>query len=109
MDLRQYFRKLRDIEAAMVEAYQVVVSLETPDGGKAGIVSEVSRANAAKLVVEGRAVLASEEQKQALIAAKKAAKEAAQQAEITQRLQVAILSDADLARLPGRNNSSQQK
>ena len=51
----------------------------------------------------------SEEQKQALLATTRAAKEAAEQREAAQRLQVAILSEADLARLPGRKNSSQQK
>jgi hypothetical protein len=109
VDLRQYFRKLEQIEAAMIEAYQVVVSLETADGGKPGMISEVTRANAAKLLVEGRAVLASEEQKQQFLASQKAAKEAAEQLEAARRLQFAILSEADLARLPGRKNHSQHK
>jgi len=109
VDLRQYFRKLEQIEAAMIEAYQVVVSLETADGGKPGLISEVSRANAAKLLVEGRAVLATEEQKEQFASAQQAAKEAAEQLEMARRLQVAILSEADLARLPGRKNSSYQK
>ena len=36
----------------------VVISLETPDGGKAGVPTEVSRRNAARLIVEGWAELA---------------------------------------------------
>lgn len=109
MDLRQYFRKLEEIEGAMVDAYQVVVSLETADGGKPGMISEVTRTNAAKLLVEGRATLASEEQKQQFAAAQKAAREAAQEVEMARRLQVTIVSEADLARLPGRKNNSQVK
>ncbi len=66
MDLRQYFRKLREIENSLVDAYPVVISLETSDGGRAGVVSEVSRETAAKLIIEGRAILASEEQKKFL-------------------------------------------
>jgi hypothetical protein len=59
MDLRQYFQKVREIEAEILEPYTFVVSLGTSDGGRAGIVSEVKRGLAAKLIVEGRAKLAS--------------------------------------------------
>ena len=93
----------------MTETYQVVVSLETADGGKPGLISEVSRANAAKLLVEARAVLASEEEKQLFVAAQQQAKENAEQIDMARRVQVAILSEADLARLPGRKNNSQHK
>jgi hypothetical protein len=109
VDLRQYFRKVEDLEAGMAEAYQVVVSLETSDGGKSGMTSEVSRLNAAKLIAEGRAVLATEEQKTRFVEARKSAREAAEQAEMARRLQVTIVSEADLARLQGRKNNSQQK
>jgi hypothetical protein len=64
MDLKQYFRKIRQIEAGLSERFPLVTSLETPDGGKAGLVSEISREQAAKMIVEGRAVLASEEEKE---------------------------------------------
>jgi hypothetical protein len=109
VDLRQYFRKVEDLEAGIAEAYQVVVSLETSDGGKSGMTSEVSRLNAAKLIAEGRAVLATEEQKTRFVEARKSAREAAEQAEMARRLQVTIVSEADLARLQGRKNNSQQK
>jgi hypothetical protein len=102
VDLRQYFRKLQELEAAMVESDQTVVSLETPDGGKTGMISEVSRANAAKLITEGRAVLASQEQKEEFAEGQRAARQAAEQAEMARRLQVTIVSEADLARLQFR-------
>lgn len=108
MDLRKYFKKLEELEAAMIEPYQFVVSLETSDGGKAGMIAKVSRANAAKLIAENRAVLATEEQKEQLAAQQKAAREAVEQSETARRVQVAILTEADLAKLPGRRNSSQQ-
>ena len=109
MDLRQYFKKVKELEAAMVEAYPIVVSLETSDGGKPGMASEVSRANAAKLIAEGRAVLATEEQTTEFFERRKVAREAVEQAEMARRLQVTIVSEADLARLQARKNSSQQK
>jgi hypothetical protein len=96
MDLKQYFRKIRQVEAGLSETFPLVVSLETPDGGKPGLVSEVSREEAAKMIVEGRAVLASEEEKELYREQQARAKEAAEKAELAKRVQVAIISDRDL-------------
>jgi len=60
MDLRVYYQKIRDIESKIPGQYAVVVSLPTPDGGKAGTITEVSRRVAAKMVVDGTAKLASD-------------------------------------------------
>jgi hypothetical protein len=62
MDVRIYFQKIRQIEAGIVSPHVVVMSLDTSDGGKAGSMTEVSRAMAAQLVVENKARLASEEE-----------------------------------------------
>jgi hypothetical protein len=96
MDLKQYFRKIRQIEATLSEIFPLVVSLETPDGGKPGLVSEISRDLAAKLIVEGRAVLASEEEKELYREQQATAKEAAEKLELARRVQIAIVSDRDL-------------
>jgi hypothetical protein len=81
MDLKQYFRKIRQIEATLSEIFPLVVSLETPDGGKP---------------VEGRAVLASEEEKELYREQQATAKEAAEKLELARRVQIAIVSDRDL-------------
>jgi hypothetical protein len=65
MDVRQYYKKLRELEAGMKEANVVVVSYETPDGGKAGVMTEVPRRNACQLLLEGRAREASEAEAEA--------------------------------------------
>ena len=62
MDVRQYYKKLHELEATMPEANAVVVSFETPDGGKAGVLTEVPRRNACQLMLEGRAEVASQAQ-----------------------------------------------
>jgi hypothetical protein len=62
MDLKGYYRKLREVEAALPSDYVVVVSKETPDGGRAGTLTEVPRRVAAKLILDGAAELATEEQ-----------------------------------------------
>lgn len=62
MDLRNFYQKIRQLEAEIAPDHVVVVSLETPDGGKAGSRTEVARLSAARLMVEGRARLANEEE-----------------------------------------------
>lgn len=96
MDLKQYFRKIRQVEAGLIETYPLVVSLETADGGKPGLVSEICREEAAKMIVEGRAVLASEEEKELYREQQVRAKDAAERAELAKRVQVAIISDREL-------------
>ena len=58
MDIRHFYEKWREIEAGLAEGNVVVVSLQTPDGGRAGVTSELSRKLAAKLIVEHRARVA---------------------------------------------------
>ena len=58
MDLRVYFQKLRQIEADIEEPSVAIVSRETPDGGKAGVITDVPRRVAAKLIAEEKADLA---------------------------------------------------
>jgi hypothetical protein len=62
MDVRIFFQKVRQIEAAIIKPNAVIVSLDTPDGGKAGVMTEVTRSMAARLVADNKARLASEEE-----------------------------------------------
>jgi hypothetical protein len=94
VDLRQYFKKIRETEAALTDEFPLVVSLENSDGGKPGTISEVSRELAAKSIVEGRAVLANESQKQAYLEQQASHKKAAERAELARRVQV-VLAEPD--------------
>ena len=96
MDVKQYYRKIREIENSITDTYPLVVSLETADGGKAGLVSEVSRSVAAKLITEGRATLAGDKEKVRYAEAHVAAKKAAEKAEMAKRVQVAIIADPEV-------------
>lgn len=96
MDLKQYYRKIYEVEAGITDKYPIVVSLETTDGGKAGVLSEVSRPVAAKMIVEGCAVLASPTEKEQYLEEQAIAKKLAEKAELARRVQVAIISDAEL-------------
>ena len=94
MDLRQYFRKIREVEATVTDQYPVVTSLETPDGGKAGRITEVPRAIAAKMIVEGRAMLATDAEREQYREQQEAAKAAAEKAELAKRVQVSFVSES---------------
>ena len=79
MDLRLYYQKIRDMESKITEAFPVVVSNETADGGKPGVLTEVTPGIAAKMVVEGSARLASAAEAMAFRAVQTEAKRVADQ------------------------------
>jgi hypothetical protein len=95
VDLRQYFKSIRDAEASLTDEFPLMKSLAAPDGGKPGTFSEVSREAAAKMLVEGRAVLATGDEKKAYLEQQAARKKAAERAELARRVQVAIISEPE--------------
>jgi hypothetical protein len=96
MDVKQYYRKIRELEASLTDEYPIIVSIETADGGKGGLLSEVSRSNAARLIIEGRAQLATKDQMEDFYNQQAAARKLAERTEISKRIQVAIVSDPEL-------------
>ena len=100
MDVRQYFHKMRQIESQIASNHVVVVSRETGDGGKPGVLTEVSRGIAAKLIVEGRADLATEAESKAYYAAEAEKREAAQRADLANRVQVTLVAEPEAVRGP---------
>jgi len=96
MDLKVYYRKIRAIEADISESDVVVVSQETPDGGRSGVKTEVSKRLAAKLVVEGKARRATKEEAAEYRKQVKEANRKAQERAAASEVKIAIVSDADL-------------
>ncbi len=96
MDLKQFYHKLGIIEQEIAEPHVVVVSHETSDGGRAGHKAEVSRRNAARLILEGRAHLATLEEGTEYRDQMQQAFQAAQRRATAERVQVNLISDADL-------------
>ncbi len=99
MDLRAFYQKLRKIEEEIADSHVVVVSHETPDGGRPGQLTEVSRSIAARLILEGRAHLATGEETAEFRASAQKALEVAQQREAAGKVQVNVISEADLRAL----------
>ena len=99
MDLRQFYQKMRKVEQGIAEPHVIVVSLDTPDGGKSGVMTEVQRELAAKLMVEQRVRLATPAESEAFY---KSVREGCREREreiAASRLRVNVLSDDELASL----------
>jgi hypothetical protein len=105
MDLKLYYQKIRDVASKIEEPFPVLVSVETADGGKDGILTEVPQALAAKMVVEGTAHLASNPEAKTFRQQQAEAKRALEQAAAAAKVQLAVLSTDDLNRLKGTSKS----
>lgn len=99
MDLRAYYRKLREMEASITEDFPIVKSFATEEGGRGGRLTEVPRVVAARMLVEGVAELATAEETRDFRAAVKQAQEAEEQRRQASKIQFTILSEADLQSL----------
>ncbi|MGA7411693.1 MAG: hypothetical protein WBW33_14535 [Bryobacteraceae bacterium] len=95
MDLRQFYKKVREVEASLAQPYVMVTSLETSEGGRQGVVSEVGREVAAMLIVGAKVALATESEVDAYRKWQADARAAHEKAELAKHLQVTIISDAD--------------
>ncbi len=99
MDLRVFYQKIRKQESELDGEYVVLVSNETGDGGRSGQTVEVAKPLAARMIVEGRARLASPLECKARQKALERAAEAAQRRQLAEKAQVRLLSDADIEAL----------
>jgi len=99
MDLRVYYQRIRETREKLTEKDVVVVSCETPDGGKAGFCNEVSREVAAKMLVDGTAILATEDVAEEFRSSRAAAKEKADRELAAAKIPLTILSTDELNRL----------
>lgn len=96
MDVRSYYRKVREADATLTGEYIVMVSLDTPEGGKAGVRTEVPRAIAATLIAEARARVATEEETREFHEANRAAKEEYEQEQAAKRVQVMVIPSHEI-------------
>ena len=101
MDLRAYYQKLRKIEQEIADEHVVVVSNETSDGGRPNQKTEVARSIAAKMIVEGRARLATKDETAHFHKGIADVRKAAEQASLANRVQVNVISESDMRSLKG--------
>ena len=62
MNLRDFYANVRNTLSTIEKPFVVLVSKNTPDGGKAGVLTLVKKETAARLIVEDRALLATDEE-----------------------------------------------
>ncbi len=96
MDLRAYYRKVRALEATLTERFIVIVSLETSDGGKEGVRTEVAKHVAARTIVEGFARLATQEETVAFAEQNLEAQRVSEQLAVANRMQVMVIPSNEL-------------
>jgi hypothetical protein len=96
MDLRAYYRHVRDAEATLTGEHQVMISMATPEGGVAGVRTEAPRAIAAKLIAEGRARVATDEEAAEFNKGNKDARLRHEREESAKRIQVMVIPSAEL-------------
>lgn len=108
MNLRAYFQKIREVEKEILQDVVYVASLAGDDGGLAGIVAQVTRAIAAKLIVDQKARLATDGEVEALLEKHEIARRKAMDEQAAQRLQVAIVSDTQLEAMRSASSSAKK-
>jgi hypothetical protein len=91
MDLRLYYRKVREMEATMPTPQVVVASLGTPDGGKPGVITEVPTPIAARMVVDRSARVATDAEAEMFRAQHAASRKAAEDEAAAARLHVVVV------------------
>lgn len=96
MDLKIFYHKVRDTEEGIAEDPTLIVSFDTSDGGKEGVVSEVPRYIAARMIVEGKARRASDEETSGYRQRVENARRRAEEEASARRVQVTVISEADL-------------
>ena len=97
MDLKGYYRKIRDAVTTLQGDYHLVVSLQTPDGGKAGVITEVATAIASRLMVEMKARKATPEEAKKFREEEKAKREAILKAALARTLHVELVRGLEAA------------
>jgi hypothetical protein len=95
MDLRSYYRKVKDTEERLKGAEVVLVSLETPEGGKEGVRTEAPRNVAARLIAEGRARVATDAEAVEFREGLRAARQKHEREEAARRVQIVVMPQAE--------------
>jgi hypothetical protein len=99
MDLRGYYRKLREIEQGLQDEYVVVRSLATADGGIAGRLTEVARGVAARMATDGLAEVAGPDEAEAFRREWAEQKKREDQKRTAAQINFTVLSEADMRTL----------
>lgn len=90
-----YYQNVKQTRAKLPEPYVFVTSMETTNGGKQGVISEVETALAARMIVDGSARESTPEEIAAHLAACEQLRAAAKEDELRSRLRVTLVNEPD--------------
>jgi hypothetical protein len=99
MDLKAYYRKIREVEATIEEEFPLVKSVATEEGGPEGRLTEVPRAVAARMITDGSAVLADADEAKKFRAHVETARKAEEERRQAEKIQFTILSESNFRSL----------
>lgn len=105
MDIRLYFETLAQVKATLPEGTVVIVSEATPEGGKAGVVSEVNRDTAAQLIAERKARKADAGEEKEFHLATERARASAEERRLSERVHVTLVPESDYRAMKGSRPS----
>ena len=108
MDLKGYYRKIRDAEARLADEFPILRSLATEEGGRPGRLVEVTRAVAARMIVDGIAELAGTEEAAEFRSAVEKAREKEQERRRAEKIQFTILAERDIESLRKATRNSRK-
>jgi hypothetical protein len=109
MDLKAYYRKVREIAASIEEEFPLIKSLATEDGGVGGRLTEVTRAIAARMFFDGIAEPASADEIRDYRKNVEEARASEEQRRRSAEIQFTILSEADLRALQGASRKGRKE
>lgn len=98
MDLRRYYQELRQKEAEIEGKDIYVVSEETADGGRAGVITQVPKPVGCRLIVEGRARLATKAEAERYEQEEQRKRAEFASEEFARKIQVQVVADPRAAR-----------
>jgi hypothetical protein len=91
MDLRSYYKKVREADSTLNGNDIVLVSLATSEGGKEGVLTEAPRSVAAKLIAEQRARVATEAEADGFREGMRTARDQYEREEAVRRVQIVMV------------------
>jgi|SRR5215472_7435372 len=94
MDLQAYYQKLRQTENQLPSGQAYIVSVATPDGGKAGVITHTPTPIAARMIVEGRARAADSEEIAQFEKSQAEARERAEQRAEANKVRLVVVPNA---------------
>jgi hypothetical protein len=106
MDLQAYYQKLRQTENQLSSGQTYIASVATPDGGKAGVITQAPTPIAARMIVEGRARAADSEEIAQFEKSQSEARERAEQLAEANKLRVVLQAAAPPPQAPPPHTAS---